>query len=390
MALAVKRDKRRKHMNTFSYFLPVNLFFGRGESDRIGEITGRYGRHALLVTGRSSARKSGLTDRILKQLDAAGLAVTLFEEVTANPLTTTVFKGRDLAREAGCDVIIAAGGGSIMDCAKGIAFAMKNDGDIEDYIFGRRQGTGAVPLIAVPTTCGTGSEGNHFAVLTNPETNDKKSLISDSVTPAASIIDSSLMETMPQRVIAAVGFDALCHNMESYTSRRSQPLSDMMCEYAIRLIAGSFLKVYQGEGSAKDWDAMALASTLGGMAMHVAGLIAPHGMEHPLSGMKNITHGEGLAPLEPVVIARNAATCPEKYAFISRCFGGTDEKDCADRMTDLIRKLELPLRLRDLGFEEGDVAWLTENCMKVSAGNIGNNPAALTKADVEAIYKAAL
>ena len=377
-------------MNTFSYFLPVNLFFGRGESNRIGEITGRYGRHALLVTGRSSARKSGLTDRILKQLDAAGLAVTLFEEVSANPLTTTVYKGRDLALEAGCDVIIAAGGGSIIDCAKGIAFAMVNDGDMEDYIFGRREGTGAIPLIAVPTTCGTGSEGNHFAVLTNPETNDKKSLISDYVTPAASIIDSSLMETMPKKVLAAVGFDALCHNIESYTARRSQPLSDMMCETALKLLGKSLLKVYEGKGSGEDWDNLALASTLGGMAMHLAGLIAPHGMEHPLSGMKNITHGEGLAPLEPVALAMNASVLPEKHAFISECFGGQDEKDCAESIIRLISRLGLPLHLRDLGFTEADIDWLTENCMKVSPGNVGNNPAALTRDDVEAIYKAAL
>lgn len=377
-------------MNSFSYFLPVNLFFGRGEADRIGQITARYGKHALLVTGRTSARKSGLTDRILKQLEEAHVAVTLFEEVSANPLTTTVYKGRDLALQAGCDVIIAAGGGSIMDCAKGIAFAMVNEGDMEDYIFGRREGTGAVPLIAVPTTCGTGSEGNHFAVLTNPETNDKKSLISDDVTPVASIIDSTLMETMPKKVLATVVFDALCHNMESYTARRSQPLSDMMCEAAMKLLGKSFLKVYEGEGSPEDWDALALASTLGGMAMHLAGLVAPHAMEHPLSGMKNITHGEGLAPLEPVVLEKNAAVLPEKHAFISRCFGGQDEKDCAESIIRLISRLGLPLHLRDLGFTEADIEWLTENCMKVSSGNVGNNPAVLNRDDVEAIYRAAL
>lgn len=374
----------------FHYFLPVNLYFGRGQIDRVGDITKDYGTHALLVTGRTSARKSGLTDRILQHMQESDLKVTLFEEVTSNPLTTTVLEGCRRARENGCDVIIAAGGGSIIDCAKGIAFMMKNDGDLDDYIFGRASGTEAMPLIAVPTTCGTGSEGNHFAILTNPETGDKKGMVSDAVIPKASIIDSSLMETMPKKILASVGFDALCHNIEAYTSVKAQPLSDMQCEYALKLIGWSLLHVYESGGTEEDWDNLALASTLGGMVIHTAGVAAPHGMEHPISGLKNVTHGLGLAPLEPIVMKRNIKACAEKYAYISRCFSGENENDCIERIINLLERLDMRIGLKDLGIQEKDIPWLTENCMKVSAGNVGNNPVKLNREDVEAIYREAL
>ena len=160
----------------FSYYLPVNIEFGCGKVDQAGSFAKPYGKNALIVTGRSSAKKSGLYDRVAASLDAAGMTHLLFDKVTQNPLTTTAEEGAAYAKEHGCDVILAIGGGSVMDCAKAIAFLAVNSGNINDYIFNQLTSDKALPLILIPTTCGTGSEGNGFAVLTNPENGDKKSL----------------------------------------------------------------------------------------------------------------------------------------------------------------------------------------------------------------------
>ena len=248
----------------FSYFMPVRLLFGANVIDQLGATAKSYGTHALIVTGRSSTKRSGLLDRSIALLEAAGVRATVFNKVEPNPLTTTVMEGAALARAQGCDLVIGMGGGSMMDAAKAVAFCAVNGGDVNDYISGGKQGTGCLPILEVPTTCGTGSEANPFAVLTNPETKDKKSLWGDLIYPKVSFIDPELMKTMPKEVLASVGFDALSHNMEGYLATRSQPITDQLALHAIRLTAGSLPKVYHGEGTQEDWENITLASLLGG------------------------------------------------------------------------------------------------------------------------------
>ena len=141
----------------FNYYLPVNVVFGCGKVKEAGEIAKQYGKKALIVTGKSSAKKSGLYDKVNDSLKAAGLDSVLFDKVSQNPLTTTAMEGAEFAKENACDVVVAIGGGSIMDCAKSIAFLAVNHGDINDYIFNRKKSDKALPLILIPTTCGTGS-----------------------------------------------------------------------------------------------------------------------------------------------------------------------------------------------------------------------------------------
>lgn len=144
----------------FNYYLHVNLIFGRGSAKKIGTEVSKYGKKVLIVTGRNSAKKSGLLDRSIDLLKAEGVNYTLFDKVQQNPLTTTAEEGANIARAEGCDVVLALGGGSIIDAAKGIAFLVKNRSDVNDYILKRQTGSEALPIIVVPTTCGTGSEGN--------------------------------------------------------------------------------------------------------------------------------------------------------------------------------------------------------------------------------------
>lgn len=374
----------------FKYFLPVNIEFGSGKVAKAGELTKPYGKKALIVTGHSSAKKSGLYDKVKDSLKAEGIDSVLFDKVAQNPLTTTAAEGAAFAKENGCDVVVAIGGGSIMDCAKAIAFLAVNDGDVSDYIFGKKASDTALPIILIPTTCGTGSEGNGFAVLTNPDNGDKKSLRCNAIVAKVSIVDPECMMTMPKHVLASVGFDALCHNMEAYTSKIAQPFTDALSLYAVDLIAHNLVDVYKGTGSKESWEKITLASTIGGMVINTAGVTLAHGMEHPASGLKDIVHGKGLAALTPTIIEASYQGAPEKFAKLAKLFGGEKAEDLAGKVRELLEDIELTCTLSDLGIEEKDIPWMAENCMKVSAPSIANNPVVFSQEEIAEIYKKAL
>lgn len=374
----------------FKYFLPVNIEFGSGKVAKAGELTKPYGKKALIVTGHSSAKKSGLYDKVKDSLKAEGIDSVLFDKVAQNPLTTTAAEGAAFAKENGCDVVVAIGGGSIMDCAKAIAFLAVNNGDVSDYIFGKKVSDTALPIILIPTTCGTGSEGNGFAVLTNPDNGDKKSLRCNAIVAKVSIVDPECMMTMPKHVLASVGFDALCHNMEAYTSKIAQPFTDALSLYAVDLIAHNLVDVYKGTGSKESWEKITLASTIGGMVINTAGVTLAHGMEHPASGLKDIVHGKGLAALTPMIIEASYQGAPEKFAKLAKLFGGEKAEDLAGKVRELLADIELTCTLSDLGIEEKDIPWMAENCMKVSAPSIANNPVVFSQEEIAEIYKKAL
>lgn len=374
----------------FQYYLPVNLIFGPGKVETLGTQAKKYGTKALVVTGQGSTKRTGLLDRAVGLLEESNIEVKIFDKVTPNPLSSTVYEGVEVAKEFQAEVVIALGGGSIIDCSKAIAYSFYNPGDIFDYIYGRKQGDRALPVIAVPTTCGTGSEGNCFAVLTDPETNDKKSLRNIASVPKASIIDPTLMTTMPNRVAASVMFDALCHNMEAYLSKTTQPLVEMQALYGMKLLAGNMKKALSDHGDMDAWSAVTLASTLGGMCINMAGVAAPHGMEHPASGLKNIVHGRGLAALSPVIYRETVVYEPKKCGDISKILGGKGAVDFVDQINLLLEELDLKTTLSKEGIEEKDIDWMVDNCMKVSAPAISAHPKKFSMEEIRDLYYKAL
>lgn len=385
----------------FSYFLPVNIQFGWNKVDHVADFVKSYGKKALIVTGRTSAKKSGLYDRVVAKLDAAHIDHVLFDQVDANPLTTTALDGATIAKSESCDMVIAVGGGSIMDCAKGIAFMAVNEGNINDYIFNRKTSNNALPLIVIPTTCGTGSEGNGFGVLTNPETGDKKSLRCNAIVPKVSIVDPAVMGTMPHYILASVGFDALCHNIEAYTSKTAQPFTDALAHYAVTLLAQHLVPLYKHvkaitEGKlavlnenqlAQAWEAVTLASTIGGMVINTAGVTLAHGMEHPASGLKNITHGVGLAVIEPVAVEYTWSANPDKFGALARIFNYGDGSELGEALRLMVHELDLTTNLTELGFTKKDIPWLVDNVYVVATGNIANTVADVSREDIEVLYK---
>ena len=385
----------------FSYFLPVHIQFGWDKVDSVADFVKPYGNKALIVTGRTSAKKSGLYDRVTAKLDAAHIEHVLFDQVDANPLTTTALDGAALAKSESCDMVIAIGGGSIMDCAKGIAFMSVNEGDINDYIFNRKTSDKALPLIVIPTTCGTGSEGNGFGVLTNPETGDKKSLRCNAIVPKVSIVDPAVMGTMPPHVLASVGFDALCHNIEAYTSKTAQPFTDALAHYAVTLLAQYLVPLYKHVKAmaesktavlneiqlTKAWESVTLASTIGGMVINTAGVTLAHGMEHPASGLKDITHGVGLAVIEPVAVEYTWSANPDKFGALARIFNHGDGSELGEALRLIVHDLDLTTNLTELGFTKKDIPWLVDNVYVVATGNIANTMADVSREDIEMLYK---
>lgn len=386
-------------LKEFNHYLPVNLIFGSGKVELLGKEVLKYGKNAMIVTGKNSTKKTGLLDRTVKIMEKEGIKVHIFDQAEPNPLASTAMRGAKEAKKDGCDVIVGLGGGSIMDCSKAIAFAACNEGNIFDYIYGLKEGDGALPLILVPTTCGTGSEGNCFAVLTDDASKDKKSLRHNAVIAKSSIVDPELMTTMPASVLASVGFDALCHCMEAYLSKNCNPITECMALEGIRLLGNNLLTIYnekkQGltdiaEMDMDAWSAVSLASTYGGMVIHQAGVVAPHGLEHPASGIRNITHGRGLAALTPVIYRKSVDAAPEKFAVISRNLGGYNEKDCVEQIERLLDSLELRTTLSEEGVHQEDLEWMTGNAFKVSAASLVNHPKVFTEEEVRQIYEEAM
>lgn len=371
----------------FNYNLPVNIVFGRGKVNELGKRTLKYGKKALIVTGKNSSKKSGLLNKSKDLLEKEGIEVVIFDKVTKNPLISTVEEGAKIIKSENCDVVVAIGGGSIMDAAKAIAFIAVNDGDIKEYMYGKRESDTGIPIILVPTTSGTGSEGNCYAVLTDEKNNDKKSLRTPAIYAKESIVDPELMVTMPKRVKAAVIFDAAAHAMEASVSKKRNPISDMYALYAFKLIADNAENAVNDEEiDYKIWEKITLGSTLAGMAIGCSSCTLPHALEHPASGLKNIIHGEGLAAITPTIVELSWESDPERYAAISALLGGNSALDCADRIRDFLKRIGLNITLTDLGITESDVDWLVENAFKVSAGNIANHPKQFTKEEIREIY----
>ncbi len=375
---------------SFSFSTKADLLFGSGVSAQIGEEAKKYGNRALIVTGGHSTKKSGLLAKVQAQLDEQGIKWVLYDQAKPNPLISIAEAGAEVAKEEGCSVAIALGGGSVIDLAKGICARACNDILIKDMIYKNIPVVKSIPLIAVPTTCGTGSEVNGIGVMTNDENKDKKAIKGPAVVPKRAIVDPKLMMTMPKSVFASVAFDALCHLDEAYLSTGATPISDMFALEGLKLMSENLLKVYNNYDDEEAWSNVALASTYGGYTLDMVSVVAPHGMDHPIGGLKNAVHGQGLAAISPVIFKELIPYAPERLGVISRIFGGKDENDCYKVILDLLKKIDLGITLADLGFDEDDIQWMSDNCFQVSTFTIGRTPGNWDRDLVEKMYRASM
>ena len=374
----------------FIFNNPTNLFFGSGKINLVGQECKNFGSKALIVTGANSTKKSGLLQKVQDLLAKDGVASIVFDNIPQNPTTDAVMEAAKVARDNACEMVIGLGGGSSLDASKAIAFMAKHEGHVSDYILAKRTSNGTcLPVIAIPTTCGTGSEADCFAVLNDNATNDKRTLRQFITLPKLSIVDPDLMKTMPQSVLRSVMFDAFCHNVEGYISRNASAVSEMFSLKGVELLVHNMPKLLENPNDNEAWDAVCLASTFGGFSLQSAGCIAVHGIEHPVSGLRNVIHGKGLAAVICVVLEKTLDVCPERFATLSKIMGGKDEHDFIAQVEKIKKSLDLDIKLRDLGVLESDLEWLANNAMQVSKALLSNNPKTFTQEEILEMYKKA-
>ncbi len=384
-------------MMRFEFATAQRIVFGAGALDEAGAIAAALGRRAMVVTGANVDRAAPLFER----LDAAGVSHVPFA-VPSEPSVPLVQQGIERARAAGCDLVIGFGGGSALDAGKAIAALLTNAGDPLDYleVVGRGQPLThpAAPIIAIPTTAGTGAEVTRNAVLSVPEQRVKVSLRSPLMLPRVALVDPALTYSLPPAVTAYTGLDALTQLIEPFVTRKANPLVDALCREAIPRAARALPRVYaDGQDAAARAD-MALASLFGGLALANAGLGAVHGFAGPLGGRYDAPHGAICAALLPHVMAANAAILAERdpaspvlarYAEIARLLTGRAEATPAEGaawVADLIAALDIP-PLRAYGVREADYPALLDASARASS--MKGNPVELTRDEMADILRRA-
>lgn len=379
----------------FSTIWPNDMVFGRGVIKQLPERVKQFGGSRVLIVTDAGIAACGLADRIVKVLENGGVQASVFAEVQPNPTMTEVRKGVELWRSGGFDVILALGGGSSMDATKVIVSSLLSGRTVEEQARGvdDAQGT-VVPFIAVPTTSGTGSEATSAAMV--KDDSGKKHLVrSFRCRPRVSILDPELTLSVPARMTAATGIDALIHSLGAYTNRSVHPVADVMALEAIRLVL-KWLPVAVNTG--EDVEArenMMLASYLSGVAISCKGNDAIHGLSTPVESLINVTHGESLAALLPHVVAFNIQDQPEVYA---RLASGTGLKHNGSPSEAAQAFLHAVTQLRDtigvsrslgpLGVQTDMIDTLSQ--MAVGSRSTQLNCRSLTQDDIRGIYAQAI
>jgi hypothetical protein len=361
-------------MQPFVFHNPTKIDFGAGKVDKAGKATAEFGKKALLVYGQNSLKSTGIFDRIIASLKEAGVEWVEFGGVKSNPVLSHTHEGVELAKKEKVDVILAAGGGSVLDEAKAIAAGAKYDGDVWDFFIDKAEVKDALPLVTVLTLAATGSEMNCGGVVTNEKTQQKFNIYGTPLFPKISILDPELTYTVPPDYTAYAGVDAISHLIEGYfTSTDTEtPLQDRFVEGTVKVIMGATERILR-RGDDPDARAnMMWASTLALNGLSTAGIgsygMPNHMIEHSLSAMYDIPHGAGLSIVIPAWMAYQAERNPEKFARFAnrvfRCSGGsTAERGlyASDAMREWFRKIGSPVDLSEGDIPAEDIPAIAEN-----------------------------
>ncbi len=353
-----------------TFYLPTRIIIGPGSFARLGTEASRLGRRAILVTGRSSLRKTGVLDRAVSDLEDKGVEALIYDRVEPNPRASTVDDGARLAREAGADLVIGLGGGSAMDAAKGITLASTGTYPIWHYIETEVEVKGQLPkLILVPTVAASGSEANNGAVITNWGAHEKCVLSSPNTYPKVSIVDPELTLTLPAKPTLQGGVDIFCHLVEPYiTADNPAPLTDGIVEATLRLVVDYLPRALAKLDDIHTRTQLSWASTIACSAFTSlgggGGALTLHGIEHPLSGYYDIAHGDGLAALLPAWMRYTYPVRKERFEALGRNVFG--QPDGIKATENWLQKIGMKLKLRELGIEPERIKEMADNAVKTA------------------------
>ncbi|MDE5852745.1 MAG: iron-containing alcohol dehydrogenase [Oscillospiraceae bacterium] len=384
----------------FRTYAPTKLIFGIGKLNSMHEMK-MPGKNAMIVISNGkSTKENGSLDRTIDQLKMSGIEYAVFDKIEANPLKSTVMEGAEFARKNRCDFVLALGGGSVMDAAKAIAAMATNDGDLWDYV-GTSTGKGKIakniplPVVTITTTAGTGSEADSWGVVTNEETNEKVGFgVEDYLYPIISIVDPELMKTVPPKLTAFQGFDALFHSVECYISKTANFMSDMYAITAIEYVGRYLSRAVKDGNDMAAREGMAFANTLGGIVMTISSCTSQHALEHAMSAYhQDLPHGAGLIMLSIAYFKHfiNNHACDDRFIRMAQALGMKDAKK-PDDFIYMLMKLEeecnvADLKMSEYGMTPDEFPKLIKNARDTIGGLFDCDRVPIDDKDCEAIFK---
>lgn len=384
---------------SYDMYIPTRVMFGVGMLDRLGEQPMPGKRALVVISNGKSTRANGYLDRTEAQLHAAGVETVVFDGVSPNPTVANVNAGAEAARRNGCDFIVALGGGSVMDCSKGIAVMATNDGELWDYVtIGSGKGcpikVNPLPIVAVTTTAGTGSETDNSGVITKEDTFEKAFVGDARLFPVLSIVDAQLMQSVPPAFTAYQGFDALFHSTEGYIAKGANLMSDMYALEAIRNIAEYLPRAVNDGNDIEARTHVAFGNTLSGGVMCLTLITSEHALEHALSAYHpNLPHGAGLIMVSRAYyeyfITHHA--CDDRFVRMARVMGMPEADKPEDFLTALTRLQEAcgvaDLKMSDYGIKPEEFETLMRNTREVMGVMFTSDRVQMTDDDIMEIYR---
>jgi len=383
-------------MKPFQYFQPTEIRFGAGRVSEVGEAVARWGRRCLMVTVPKFPAFKPLFRRVQESLASRGVAVAHFDGVVPNPTIDVVSAGAAMAKDFGADVILGLGGGSSMDTAKAVAVEAVHEGSCWNYLFFKptQPTEKTLPVVAVTTTSGTGSQVTQVAVVTNPGEKNKSALYHPLLFPKTSIVDPELMVSVPSSVTAATGFDVFAHAFESYINPSGSPYTDLLAVEALRLVSKSLPSAVRHGKDLTARTSMAWADTLAGLAIANAGVTLPHGIGMAMSGLyPHVAHGEALACVYPAILRYSWDAAPAKFAAVGRIFDKSlealDDPAAAKKLGPVVeaflRTIGLRIGLADLKIPVKELKALAQASLVLP--DYKNHPRVAGRDDIHAILK---
>lgn len=378
---------------SFTMNIPTKVIFGTGKLNELHNQTMPGEKPLLVISNGKSVKENGSFYKVVQELAHVGLQAVVFDKVQANPLKSTIMDGAAVSRDKGCDFIIALGGGSVLDAAKAIALMAVNDGDYWDYV---SSGTGKgkqiqnkpLPIIAIPTTAGTGSEMDAAGVVTNEETNEKIGFGNPTLFPVLSIVDPELTKSIPAKFTVYQGFDALFHSVECYISKKANLLGDMYALTAIGNVAEYLPRAVEDGSDMEAREHMAFASNLSGAVMTISGCTSEHSLEHAMSAYHGqLPHGAGLIMISKAYYQHfiDVHACDDRFVSMAKAMGISEAEKAEDFITALEALKEKcgvnDLKMSDYGMGAEEIPQIIQNAFDTMGRLFENDPAVLDKKD---------
>ena len=366
-------------MEPFDFQSNTRLIFGEGALSRLGSLARELGFRRTLVTADRGLVDCGHFAATAGHLEAAGIHVVGFHDFSENPDTRMLEAGRDLAARENIDSLIGLGGGSSMDCAKGVNFLLTNGGTMKDYWGVGKATRPMLPMIGIPTTAGTGSEAQSAALITDAATHVKMACLDPKAVFKIALLDPALTVSQPKEVTAITGFDAIAHAVETYVTAKRNAFSDTFSREAWRMLEGNYERVLTHPTDIEARAAMQLGAYYAGMAIECSMLGATHACANPLTAHYGTTHGVAIALLLPQVVRWNAGVARSRYhELLSLSGNASSKKEAAEALARRLEQLAqaggLPDRLRSVGVPENELETLAEEAAAQWTGRYNPRP----------------